>query len=145
MSVNPPSSHPPSKPTAAASGDLLAVMPFAAALGIELDVATPEQASGHVLWAPRLCTAGGVMHGGALIALADTIGAVCAYLCLPAGASTATASSTSHLFRAVHDGRVTATARPLHRGRSLIVIQTDLVDAEDRQVAQVTQTQVVLT
>ncbi len=77
--------------------------------------------------------------------LADSIGALCAYLCLPAGTSTATTSSTTHLFRAVRDGRVTATARPLHRGRTLIVIQTDLVDSGGRSVAQVTQTQAVLT
>jgi len=76
---------------------------------------------------------------------ARSIGAICAYLGLPTGASTATTSSTTQLFRAVRDGRVTATARPLHRGRTLLVIQTDLVDSHSRPVAHVTRTQAVLT
>jgi 1,4-dihydroxy-2-naphthoyl-CoA hydrolase len=146
MTVNPLPAHPASEPTGqAASRDLLALMPYAVALGVVLESASAQQAIGHLPWAPHRCTAGGIMHGGALIALADTIGAVCAYLGLPAGASTATTSSTTHLFRAVRDGRVTATARPLHHGRTLIVIQTDLLDAAGRPVAQVTQTQAVLT
>jgi len=146
MTVNPSPAHPASEPKVqAASRDLLALMPYAVALGVVLESASAQQAIGHLPWAPHRCTAGGIMHGGALIALADTIGAVCAYLGLPAGASTATTSSTTHLFRAVRDGRVTATARPLHHGRTLIVIQTDLLDAAGRPVAQVTQTQAVLT
>lgn len=146
MTVNPSPPHPASEPKGqAARRGLLSLMPYAVALGVELDSASAEQVVGHLAWAPHRCTAGGIMHGGALIALADTIGAVCAYLGLPAGASTATTSSTTHLFRAVRDGRVTATARPLHRGRTLLVIQTDLVDSHGRPVAQVTQTQATLT
>ena len=146
-----PSPIPPEPQSAAASAapaagpDLLALMPYAVALGVELESASAEQAVGHLAWAPHRCTAGGILHGGALIALADTVGAVCAYLGLPPGASTATTSSTTHLFRAVRDGRVTATARPLHHGRTLIVIQTDLVDSHGRPIAQVTQTQATLT
>ncbi len=146
MTVNPSPAHPASEPKGqAASRDLLALMPYAVALGVVLESASAQQAIGHLPWAPHRCTAGGILHGGALIALADTIGAVCAYLGLPVGASTATTSSTTHLFRAVRDGRVTATARPLHHGRTLIVIQTDLLDAAGRPIAQVTQTQAVLT
>jgi len=146
LTVNPSPSHPAPEPTGqAADRDLLSLMPYAVALGVELESASAEQAVGHLAWAPHRCTAGGILHGGALIALADTIGAVCAYLGLPAGASTATTSSTTHLFRAVRDGRVTATARPLHHGRTLIVIQTDLVDSHGRPIAQVTQTQAVVT
>ncbi len=77
--------------------------------------------------------------------LVDSIGAICAYLGLPEGPSTSATSSTTHLFRPVRDGRVTATARPLHRGRTPLVIHTDLVDSHARPVAQVTQTQAVLT
>jgi len=120
-------------------------MPYAVGLGVELESASAQQAVGHLPWAPQRCTAGGTLHGGALMGLADSIGAVCAYLGLPTGASTATTSSTTHLFRPVRDGRVTATARPLHSGRTLLVIQTDLVDSHGRPVAQVTQTQAVLT
>lgn len=145
MTVNKPPTHPASELQGQQAGrELLALVPYADVLGIELDTATPKRTVGHLAWAPNRCTAGGIMHGGALIALADTIGAVCAYLGLPAGANTATTSSTTHFFRAVRDGRVSATARPLHQGRTLIVIQTDMVDAAGRPVALVTQTQAVL-
>lgn len=123
---------------------LVAAMPFAAALGVELEAAGPEEVVGVLDWAPERCTAGGVMHGGALMTLADSVGALCAFLGLPEGATTATTGSSTNLFRAVTEGRVTATARPLHRGRTSVVVQTDLVDAQGRRVAQVTQTQAVL-
>lgn len=147
MTRNPrPSEQSASEPEAPAAGpDLLALMPYAVALGVELESASAQQAVGHLPWAPHRCTAGGMLHGGALMGLADSIGAVCAYLGLPTGTRTATTSSTTHLFRPVRDGRVTATARPLHRGRTLLVIHTDLVDSHGRPVAQVTQTQAVLT
>jgi len=142
----PPEQQPASGPAAPAAGpDLLALMPYAVAPGVELESASAQQAVGHLPWAPQRCTAGGTLHGGALMGLADSIGAVCAYLGLPTGASTATTSSTTQLFRAVRDGRVTATARPLHRGRTLLVIQTDLVDSHSRPVAHITRTQAVLT
>jgi 1,4-dihydroxy-2-naphthoyl-CoA hydrolase len=123
---------------------LLALMPFAGVVGIALDAAGPEEVRGRLPWAPERCTAGGVMHGGALMALADIMGAVCAYLNLPSGAATTTVSSSTAFMRAVREGEVTAVARPLHAGRSVIVVQTDLADASGRRVAQVTQTQAVL-
>lgn len=120
-------------------------MPYAAALGVRLLAADAEHAVGRLDWAPERCTAGGLLHGGALMSLADSVGGVCAFLCLPDGATgTATTSSTTHLFRAVREGYVVATARPLHRGRSSIVVQTELVDAQGRAVGQVTQAQAVL-
>jgi 1,4-dihydroxy-2-naphthoyl-CoA hydrolase len=125
--------------------DVLAVIPFAAELGLELTAAEAEEVRGRMAWAPERCTAGGVLHGGALMAFADTLGAVCAFLNLPEGATTATIESKTNLFRAVREGHVTGTARPLHVGRSFIVVQTDLLDDEERRVAQVTQTQAVLT
>jgi 1,4-dihydroxy-2-naphthoyl-CoA hydrolase len=123
---------------------LLALMPFAGVVGIALDAAGPEEVRGRLPWAPERCTAGGVMHGGALMALADSMGAVCAYLNLPSGAATTTVSSSTAFMRAVREGEVTAVARPLHAGRSVIVVQTDLANASGRRVAQVTQTQAVL-
>jgi 1,4-dihydroxy-2-naphthoyl-CoA hydrolase len=123
---------------------LVASMPHAQALGITLESATADEVVGGFDWAAERCTAGGVIHGGALMALADSVGAVCAFLGLPAGAGTATTSSTTHFLRAVREGRVTATARPVHRGRSQIVVKTDLVDDEGRLVATVTQSQAVL-
>ncbi|GLZ12821.1 aromatic compound degradation protein PaaI [Actinomadura sp. NBRC 104425] len=124
--------------------DLLDAMPFARTLGIGIDAAAPEEVAGRLAWAPERCTAGGVMHGGALMALADSVGAVCAFLNLPPGASTTTLESKTNFFRAVRGGEVRAVARPLHAGRTSIVVQTDLHDAEGRRVAQVTQTQAVL-
>lgn len=127
-----------------AAGALLAAMPFAGKLGITLDAATPEQVTGRLAWAPDLCTAGGLLHGGALMALADSLGGACAYLNLPPGAGTATISSATSLLRGVRGGEVTGTARPLNVGRTVIVVQTDLRDDQGRLVAQTTQTQAVL-
>jgi uncharacterized protein (TIGR00369 family) len=124
--------------------DLLALMPFATALGIELDAADADEVRGRMAWAPERCTAGGVLHGGALMALADSLGGICAYLNLPSGATTATISSTTSFMRAVREGEVTGVTRPLHAGRSVIVVQTDLHDGAGRRVAQVTQAQAVL-
>jgi uncharacterized protein (TIGR00369 family) len=123
---------------------LVASMPHAAALGITLESASPDEVVGGFDWAPERCTAGGVIHGGALMALADSVGAVCAFLGLPEAAGTATTSSTTHFLRAVREGRVTARARPVHRGRSQVVVRTDLMDGDDRLVATVTQSQAVL-
>lgn len=125
------------------TGELLASMPFAGACGVELVSASPEEARGRLAWAPERCTAGGVMHGGALMTLADSVGAVCAFLNLPPGAGTSTIESKTNFFRAVRDGAVEAVARPLHVGRTVIVVQTDLADERGRRVAQVTQTQAV--
>ena len=78
------------------------------------------------------------------MSLADTVGAVCALLNLPAGAGTATVQSATNFFRGVRDGTLHASARPLHVGRSFIVVRTDLTDDQDRPVGQTTQTQAVL-
>ena len=84
------------------------------------------------------------MHGGALMALADSVGALCAVLNLPEGASTSTIESKTNFFRGVRAGYVTAVATPLHVGRTTIVVETDLFDDDGRRVARVTQTQAVL-
>ena len=123
---------------------LLSLMPFAGATGVELDSADPHEVTGRLPWAPQRCTAGGVLHGGALMTLADTVGAVCAFLNLPPGASTSTVSSATSLMRAVRGGTAHATARPLHVGRSTVVVLTEVTDDEGRPVASVTQTQAVL-
>ena len=119
-------------------------MPFANLIGAELLSATPEEVRGRIKWASELCTTGDVLHGGALMALADSIGAYCAVLNLPPGAGTATIESKTNFFRAVREGFVEAVSTPLHVGRSTIVVQTDLHDDKGRRVARVTQTQAVL-
>jgi uncharacterized protein (TIGR00369 family) len=124
--------------------ELAAAVPFAAKLGIEIAAAAPEEVRGSMPWAADHCTLDGVLHGGALMSFADTLGAVCAFLNLPEGTTTTTVESKSNFFRAVREGRVSGVARPLHAGRRFIVVQTDLFDGEDRRVAQTTQTQAVL-
>jgi 1,4-dihydroxy-2-naphthoyl-CoA hydrolase len=123
---------------------LVALMPFAARLGIRIDSAQPGLVTGRLAWAPDLCTTGGIMHGGALLSLADSLGGACAFLNLPEGAATATISSSSNMLRAVRSGEVAGAASPLHAGRSVIVVQTELRDLSGRLVAQVTQAQAVL-
>jgi 1,4-dihydroxy-2-naphthoyl-CoA hydrolase len=131
--------------TESTTSQLVETMPFAVTLGVEIDEAAPEQVTGRLPWVPGLCTIGGNLHGGALMGLADSIGAVCAFLNLPPGAvGTSTIESKTNFFRGVGKGSVRATARPLHVGRTTIVVQTDLFDDDDRRVAQVTQTQAVL-
>jgi 1,4-dihydroxy-2-naphthoyl-CoA hydrolase len=77
--------------------------------------------------------------------LADSTGAICAYLNLPEGATaTATIESKTNFFRPVASGHVEAVSRALHRGRTTIVVETDLRDAEGKHVARVTQTQAVI-
>ena len=120
-------------------------MPFVRALGIELLGASKDAVSARMSWTEERCTSGGVLHGGALMALADSTGAMCALVHLPTDASgTTTVESKTNFFRAVRDGHVEATSRPLHVGRTLIAVETELRDAEGRLAAKVTQSQLVL-
>lgn len=119
-------------------------MPLCGRLGIVTVEASPEQVVLQLDWAPELCTIGGAMHGGALMALADSAGAICAFLHLPDGATgTSTVQSSTNLLGPVRDGTVSATARLVHAGRSTIVVETKLTVA-DRLVATTTQVQAVL-
>jgi uncharacterized protein (TIGR00369 family) len=124
--------------------ELLATMPFAEQLGVEVDAASKDEVRGRLSWSPERCTAGGVLHGGALMSLADSVAAVCAFLNLPPGATTATLESKTNFFHGVRDGEVVAVAKPRHVGRSSIVVQTELADAAGKPVALVIQTQAVL-
>ena len=130
--------------TRAELDSLLALMPFAAGLGITLDGADSSEVRGRLSHSPELCTAGGVLHGGVLMALADSLGGVCAYLNLPSGSQTATISSTTTFLRPVRAGEVTGTARCLHAGRSVIAVQTELVDGHGKPIARTMQSQAVL-
>lgn len=124
--------------------DLAALVPFAGRIGIDVESATAEEVRGTLPWAPERCTTGGLLHGGALMAFADTLGAICAFLNLPDGAGTATIESKTNFFRGVRSGAAHAVSRPLHLGRTTMVVQTDLTDDAGKHVAQVTQTQAVL-
>jgi uncharacterized protein (TIGR00369 family) len=124
--------------------DIRRLVPFADVLGIEVTSAEADEVRGRMPWAADRCTSAGVLHGGAIMAFADTLGAVCASLNLPEGALTTTIESKTNFFRAVTSGVVDGTARPLHVGRRTIVVQTDLVREDGKRVAQVTQTQAVI-
>jgi uncharacterized protein (TIGR00369 family) len=120
-------------------------MPLASTLGIRSDEYTPERVVLSLEWAPSLCTAGGILHGGAIMALADSAGGACAYLNLPADASgTSTIESKTNFLGVVRKGRVTATATPLHRGGTTIVVETAVHDETGKLIAKVMQTQLVL-
>jgi len=125
--------------------DLVALMPFADDLGIRVAAADGDSAEAMLEWAPRLCTVGGVMHGGVLMAFADTIGALVTVLGLPDGATTATITSTTQMFRPVTAGSVRARAEVLHRGRTTVSVRTNLYDDKDRLAATTTQVQAVRT
>jgi len=123
---------------------LLEAMPFARTAGVELVAASADEVRGRMEWTPERCTSASVLHGGALITLADTLGAICAFLNLRPGESTSTIESKTNFFRAVRSGHVEAVTKPLHVGRTTVVVQTDLRDDQGKRVAQVTQTQAVL-
>jgi 1,4-dihydroxy-2-naphthoyl-CoA hydrolase len=121
------------------------LIPFAETLGIAVLRYTPAEVRARLEWAQGLCTAGEALHGGALMALADTAGGVCAFLNLPEGAEgTITIESKTNFLRAVRDGFVEAVSRPVHVGRTVIVVGTDVHDDQERLVARVTQSQLVL-
>jgi len=120
-----------------------AQMPLCATLGIRM-FGGPAEVDATLDWAPGLCTAGGILHGGVLMTLADAAGAVCAFLNMPEGSRTSTIESKTNFLGAIRDGDVVARARPLHVGKTTIVVETDVLDANGRRVARTTQTQAIL-
>jgi 1,4-dihydroxy-2-naphthoyl-CoA hydrolase len=121
------------------------MMPFANALGIEVLSVSPEEVRGRLPWAPERCTSGDIMHGGALMAFADTLGAICAFANMQPGSNTSTIESKTNFFRAIRGGYANALTRPLHVGRTTVVVQTEISDDDGRRAALVIQTQAVLT
>lgn len=119
-------------------------MPLADHLGIETVASAKEEVRMRMPWRAELCTAQGVLHGGALMALGDSSGALCAVNNLPEGAWTSTIESKTNFFRAVREGYAEAVSTPLHVGRTTIVVQTDIFDQSGKRVARVSQTQAVL-
>ena len=119
-------------------------MPLCATLGIRAESFVAELVRLTLDWDAGLCTNGGVLHGGALMALADSAGGASAFLNLPDGAiGTSTIESKTNFLGGVRKGVVSASAKPLHVGSTTIVVETEVTN-EDRLVAKVTQTQVVL-
>ncbi len=132
--------------TAALPEALREPLPFARLLGIRILHASPDLVRAEMPVREDLCTRPAVLHGGAAMALADTLGALATMLNLPAGAAgtTTVESKTNFLAPAPAGGTVGAECTPVHRGRRTQVWQTRIATAEGRLVALVTQTQLVL-
>lgn len=114
-------------------------------LGLELTEAGTERVRGRLPVLPQLCTPGGILHGGAVMALADTLGAVGAFLNLPPGARTTTLESkTNFLGAAAAASTVLAECTPVHRGRTTSVWQTAIRSDSGKLLALVTQTQLAI-
>ncbi|HEV8437072.1 MAG TPA: PaaI family thioesterase [Methylomirabilota bacterium] len=114
-------------------------------LGIELVEATADRVVARLVIRDDLRTVGGSLHGGTLMALADTVGAAATVLNLPAGATTTTLESKTNFFAAGRAGAVRAEATPLHRGKRTMVWQTRVTDDSGRLLSLTIQTQMVLT
>jgi len=113
-------------------------------LGLRVVEAMPDRVVAELTIRDELRTAGGALHGGTIMALADTVGAVGTTLNLPAGAGTTTLESKTNFFGAGRAGVVRAEATPLHRGKRTQVWQTRVTDDTGRLLAQTIQTQMVL-
>lgn len=121
-------------------------MPFATLIGVDVIEASKERVVGKLLVRDDLCTAGGILHGGAIMALADSVGALGAFLTLPEGATGTTTieSKTNFLGSAKAGTTVTAEATPLHVGKRTSVWQTRIAGENGKAVAVVLQTQLAL-
>ena len=120
-------------------------LPFAELLGVRIVSAAPERITAEMLVRPDLCTVPAVLHGGALMAFADSLGAYATLLNLAEGASTTTIESKTNFFAPAPVGTtVSAECVPLHRGRRTMVWQTRISGANGRLLGIVTQTQMVL-
>jgi uncharacterized protein (TIGR00369 family) len=120
-------------------------LPFAKLLGITLVSVAPERVEATLEVRDDLCTRPPVLHGGAIMAFADTLGAIATVANLPPGAGTTTIESKTNFFAAVPAGETArAECTPLHRGKTTMVWQTRITRADGRLAAVVTQTQLVL-
>lgn len=128
-----------------ANSAFLARQPFPRLMGVEIVEASAQKVRGRVVVTPDLCTSGHIMHGGAIMAFADTLGAIGASLKLPQGAGTTTIESKTNFIGAAQEGTVVeAETMPIHVGRRSSVWQTRISRADGKLVAVVTQTQMVL-
>jgi 1,4-dihydroxy-2-naphthoyl-CoA hydrolase len=118
---------------------------FPGLMGVRLTELTPERVRAEMLVRPDLCTAGGILHGGAYMAFADTLGAVGTVINMPADARTTTTDSSTKFIAGARLGSVvSADCIALHRGRTTMVWQTSIHSADGKLCAVVTQTQLVM-
>jgi uncharacterized protein (TIGR00369 family) len=120
-------------------------MPFSDLMGVEIVTREKDRVVGRMTVREDLCTAGGILHGGAYMAFADALGAIGGVLNLPAGARTTTLESKTNFLRGAPVGSVvTGEATPLHIGRRSSVWQTRITNPEGKLMALVTQTQMTV-
>jgi uncharacterized protein (TIGR00369 family) len=117
---------------------------LAALLGMRISEAGPDRVVAELVIRDDLKTVGGALHGGTLMALADTVGAAATIINLPANATTTTLESKTNFFAAGRSGVIRAEALPLHKGRRTMVWQTRITDESGRLLSQTIQTQMVL-
>lgn len=118
---------------------------FPGLMGVKLTEVAPERVVAEMVVRPDLCTSGGILHGGAYMAFADTLGAVGTVVNLPAGARTTTTDSSTKFIAGAKVGTtVTGESLALHRGRTTMVWQTTVRNADGKLCAVVTQTQLVM-
>jgi uncharacterized protein (TIGR00369 family) len=114
-------------------------------LGIRLVEVTQEKVVATLEVRPELCTTGGILHGGSIMAFADTLGAIGTVVNMPQGYGTATIESKTNFVGGAASGSiVTGESTPVHKGRTTQVWQTRITGADGKLVALVTQTQIVM-
>jgi uncharacterized protein (TIGR00369 family) len=114
-------------------------------LGVEIVETTPDRVVGRLRVRPELCTVGRILHGGGIMAFADTLGAVGTFMNMPPGGTTTTIESSTKFLAAALEGTVlTGEAVPLHKGRTTMVWQTSIRREDGRLCAVVSQTQLVM-
>lgn len=119
--------------------------PFPKLMGVEIVSTEKAKITARMVVRPDLCTSGNILHGGAIMAFADGLGGMAAFLNLPQGAGTTTVESKTNFFASAKEGEtVTAETTPLHVGRRTSVWQTRILRPDGKLVALVTQTQLVL-
>jgi 1,4-dihydroxy-2-naphthoyl-CoA hydrolase len=120
-------------------------LPFAELMGLKIISVTPEKVTAELPVKADLCTVPAILHGGAVMAFADTLGAVATVANLAPGHSTTTIESKTNFFAAIPAGETAlAETTPLHRGKTTMVWQTKITRADGKLAAIVTQTQLVL-
>jgi 1,4-dihydroxy-2-naphthoyl-CoA hydrolase len=120
-------------------------MPFSELLGIRVTTSTPDLVEAEMEVRADLCTVPAVLHGGALMALADSVGALATVLNLPDGAWTTTIESKTNFLAALPIGEIArAVCTPIHKGKTTMVWQTRISRGDGRLAGIVTQTQLVI-
>ena len=133
------------KPNLEMTKMLHSMMPFTEILGLEACEGSPGKVIARAKWTKERCTSDNVIHGGYLMAVADSVGAACAWLNLPKDAKTTTIESKTNFIKGLTGGDIELVATPVHVGHTTIVVQTDITSEKDDLISRTIQTQAVIT